>query len=107
MKNALRLFSQDRTGLADYALESGGQKQNITVCLFEFLEYNNTVVITVAFVGLISAFDAQWVTETRGHECVINHIIYHLPRKKGKNIYEIQIYHLTELSLMSQTWFHC
>lgn len=26
VQNALRLFSQDRTGLADYALESGGQK---------------------------------------------------------------------------------
>lgn len=25
VKNALRVFSQDRTGLADYALESGGQ----------------------------------------------------------------------------------
>lgn len=25
VKNALRLFSQDQTGLADYALESGGQ----------------------------------------------------------------------------------
>lgn len=28
VENALRLFSQDRTGLADYALESGGEKRS-------------------------------------------------------------------------------
>lgn len=28
MKNALRIFSQDRTGLADYALESGGTEHH-------------------------------------------------------------------------------
>ncbi len=32
VQNALRLFSQDRTGLADFALESGGQKK-VCVCL--------------------------------------------------------------------------
>lgn len=27
VQNALRLYSQDRTGLVDYALESGGKKE--------------------------------------------------------------------------------
>ena len=35
VQNALRLFSQDRTGLADYALESGGQK--LCLCLTCFI----------------------------------------------------------------------
>ena len=34
VKNALRLFSQDRTGLADYALESGGQEINSVFVMF-------------------------------------------------------------------------
>lgn len=29
VENALRLFSQDRTGRVDYALESGGEKQMV------------------------------------------------------------------------------
>lgn len=29
VQNALRLYSQDRTGLVDYALESGGKKSHI------------------------------------------------------------------------------
>lgn len=32
VKNALRLFSQDQTGLADYALESGGQFVCVLCC---------------------------------------------------------------------------
>lgn len=32
VEDALRRFSQDRTGLPDYALESGGQK-SLSVCL--------------------------------------------------------------------------
>ena len=28
VQNALRLYSQDRTGQVDYALESGGKKEN-------------------------------------------------------------------------------
>lgn len=33
VKNALRLFSQDQTGRADFALESGGQKQTLNISL--------------------------------------------------------------------------
>lgn len=39
---ALRLFSQDRTGLADYALESGGQKRPI--CFIDALRFVYTCV---------------------------------------------------------------
>lgn len=31
VQNALRLYSQDRTGLVDYALESGGRKDDLAV----------------------------------------------------------------------------
>lgn len=36
LAEALRRFSQDRTGMADYALESGGQKHSAMVPLERF-----------------------------------------------------------------------
>lgn len=48
VKNALRLFSEDRTGLADYALESGGQKQR--------LYYNPVIWSLSAEIGCNSVF---------------------------------------------------
>lgn len=37
VQNALKLYSQDRTGMVDYALESGGKKEvshQISACSF-------------------------------------------------------------------------
>lgn len=54
VQNALRLFSQDRTGLADYALESGGQK----LCLCSAQTHDMTVFCNsdyiVYFVALMN-----------------------------------------------------
>lgn len=50
VKNALRLFSHDQTGLADYALESGGDKGTLCLlwCLSVFVKLNIIVILQEA-----------------------------------------------------------
>lgn len=73
VENALRQFSQDRTGLADYALESGGQNQTVPVCvhLYDVM----TCVVTVLKDQSISEFSYHVQTNNMSPSHFLSHFL--------------------------------
>uniref|UniRef100_A0A671Y319 SUN domain-containing protein n=1 Tax=Sparus aurata TaxID=8175 RepID=A0A671Y319_SPAAU len=66
VQNALRLFSQDRTGLADYALESGGQKLRARTCISDLLVLGSKgfLVIRLSMRILPTAFSLEHIPKS-------------------------------------------
>lgn len=71
VQNALRLYSQDRTGLVDYALESGGKEDVLRlVCRFvSLLAFYPAAVRKLAAIAIESRSSASIVSLSRYAVC--------------------------------------